>query len=649
MARTILEFDYNRNRGVKMTPLEVSFLTGDKNGHEFHIRLTDDDGDVDLSGAKVKGFLIPDDQGRDDDVTVPMEGSTQGNVAMLTLCEECYLKTGRFSLVIKAGNGDDLGTIFWATGSMLRSSTDTLYDSGKEVSLATLLAKIEAAEEKIPQIETTANAAKAEIESARGEYDTLDDRLTEIENSSGAHRYGILWDKSNAACMRLYDAEGMVANAYKGSYNANLVNDFDDRYPWSGRRVCNVDLDEYRRIKAADGDIRGAIIAWDGDADFALDGSNGFVGVYTPEFWVRQEETSDGVIVVVADQELPGYVHFPFTIGGRYFGSSDGNGGMTSKAGAVPLSANMEGTNYTLGTLHTLAKNGEMTLDDVYTWAADTILLAVEFATMNSQAAIGDGVSSLYRQNAADLPLAAGSGNSVIVPVACANVAIPGALIDFATSTGHAQTARRVVTAVNAYAADSNYKEIVFDGAPVTYTAATIVQIHGLTNTADAQVGSKSGYIGTNGKSHAYYRGRVAHANMFRYILGAYRQTGTGRMWYAKDREQAAAYDALNTDEHVDSGYSLPYKEDGTNAEGYVKSLGLVKKLPLFPFCTEVGGSSSNPVGDYCWHPAKTSGNTVAVCGGDANNGACCGRGFASWHYSSGHSGWHCAALPFLI
>lgn len=441
-----------------------------------------------------------------------------------------------------------------------------------------------------------------------------------------------------------------MANAHKGSYNASLVNDFDTRYPWSGRKLCNVDLDEYRRIKDAGGDIRDAIVAWEGDVDFTLDGSNGFVGVYTPEFWARQEETDTGVTVIVADQELPGYIHFPFSIGGRYFACSDGNGGITSKAGAYPLSSTMSDKNYSVGTLHSLATSGGMTLEDVYTWSADTILLAVEFATLNSQSAIGDGVSSLYRQDASDHPLEDGTANSVVVPVACANVAIPGAIIDFGTSTGHAQTARRVVTAVNTYSADSSYKEIVFDGDPVTYTTSTIVQIHGLTNTEDAQIGSASGYIGTNGKSHAYYRGRIAHANMFRYVLGAYRQKDTGHLWYAKDRAQAAAYDALDTTVHVDSGHALPYKEDGTTqSEGYVKGIGTVKKLPLFPFCTAVGGNSSNPIGDYCWHPAKTSGNTIAICGGGAGGGAYCGRFSAGWACSSGSSGWGCAALPFLI
>lgn len=204
--------------------------------------------------------------------------------------------------------------------------------------------------EKADNIDTEISSARASYTNLKERLDAQDDSIEALQNAALPHRYGILWDKVNAKCTRLYDAVGMTANAYKGTYNADLKNDFDDCYPWRDRILCNVDLDEYKRIHAAGGDIKDSIISWDGDVDFALDGSNGFVGVYTPEFWVRQEETSSGVEIIVADKELLGYIHFPSTIGGRYFACSDGDGGITSRAGTFPLSANLEGTSYTLGT-----------------------------------------------------------------------------------------------------------------------------------------------------------------------------------------------------------------------------------------------------------------------------------------------------------
>lgn len=124
MARTILEFEYNRNRGVKMTPLEVSFLTDDKNGHEFHVSIVDNHGDVDLSGCTAEGKFIADDQGREDDITIDLTGRVDGNVAILPLNEDCYKLTGRFTLTIKVKQGEDtLATVFWGTGNVLRSGS----------------------------------------------------------------------------------------------------------------------------------------------------------------------------------------------------------------------------------------------------------------------------------------------------------------------------------------------------------------------------------------------------------------------------------------------------------------------------------------------------------------------------------------------
>lgn len=167
----------------------------------------------------------------------------------------------------------------------------------------------------------------------------------------------------------------MTANAHKGSYNASLVNDFDSRYPWSDRKLCNVDLAEYKRLYEAGSDIEEAITAWEGDPDFSYTGSNGAVMVYTPEFWMHTEQTDDGVIVAVADQAVRGWIKVPRYIGGRYFASDDGNGSVTSVAGAIPLA------HTPMSTIHTKAKANKLTLDDIWTWTYDTVLLTVEFAT----------------------------------------------------------------------------------------------------------------------------------------------------------------------------------------------------------------------------------------------------------------------------
>lgn len=520
-------------------------------------------------------------------------------------------------------------------------ATGNLKDSGKKASdFAT------AAQGK------KADNAATEVANARASYANLNERLNAqndsieaLQNTALTHRYGILWDKTNAKCTRLYDAVGLSANAHKGTYNAALVNDFDSRYPWSQRKVCNVDLSVYKQIHEAGGNIDEAIVAWEGDPDFSYTGANGAVMVYTPEFWMNTEEKDNGWEVVIADKAIPGWIHVPRYIGGRYFACDDGNGGITSIAGVIPM------TNVTMKSIHDKATACGMTLDDIWTWTADSVLLAVEFATLDTQSAVGNGVSSVYREDASgDHPLVAETGaNRVIAPVALANVAIANSILDIGTSKAGSQIGKRIVTSVEAYSGNSNYKIIHFSGGPVDITTEHWLSIHGVINTTDAQIGSSSGYIGTNSKAHAYYRGRIAHAGLWRYVLGAYRQTGTGHMWIANGREDAAACDAINTATHIDTGFVLPYKADGTSqAEGYIKEMYFCKRLPLFPFVKAVGGTSANPVGDYCYHPARTAGNTVLIAGGYAGNGAFAGRFCGRWSSSSGNSYWSISALPFL-
>ena len=179
-------------------------------------------------------------------------------------------------------------------------------------------------------------------------------------------------------------------------------------------------------------------------------------------------------------------------------------------------------------------------------------------------------------------------------------------------------------------------------------TTEAFISIHGMVNTADEAIGSASGYIGRNRRAAAYYRGRVAHANAFRYVLGIYRQQNSGHIWIAHDREEADAYDALDTMVHIDTGFVLPYDETGANQQGYIKELYFHDQFPLFPFVKSIGGTSTNPVGDYLWHPAKTAENTILQAGGIAGIGSFCGRLFGSWSHASGNSWWHSAALPFL-
>lgn len=471
--------------------------------------------------------------------------------------------------------------------------------------------------------------------------------LRSLDPKNWARRYTIRWDKINSQCVRMDDAAGITTTVtnfkHSGSVNASYSNPFDSIYPWSGRKLCKVDRAAYALLPAGS-DIRKAVTLWEGDVGFTLDGTGDFDGVYTPPFYAKAVEDATYWYVTVSGSPFEGGKYFEATIGGRYLGSMDGASKITSIANGIPL------RNTRMDTMHTNLTGQELTCDDVFTWCADTLLMAVEFATLNSQTALGNGVDSLYRQSAETIGENASSGATLLkLPNAFVADCAPGAIIGIGTTNGAEDVAiTRFVSSANLDGEDPLYdthKGVTVLALTANVTTSHFVYVHGMYNAPDTDIGSMSGYLGTNGKSNAYYRGRVAHANFWRYCLGAYRQTGTGAIWVANSREEAAAADALNTGVHRDTGKVLP------ETSNYIASLHLDNLLPFAPFTATTGGSggSDNPVGDYTYVPTLATGNTILLLGGTADySGVFDGRFYGDWTLAASSSSGYIGVLPYL-
>lgn len=501
---------------------------------------------------------------------------------------------------------------------------------------------------------TATDAAIAEINNTIGSMaDLKTANRTELvaavneiydRQATAAKRYGLRWDKVNAKGTRLYDAAAITLDTtnfgHFSAVNASYSNPFDSLYPWRDRKLCNVDLAlYYSNYTAGNYDMLDAVIAWEGDPNFSLSGSAGvFVGVYTPGFWGKVNYTSVYNDYIVADMPIAGYTYFKPTIGARWHGVAEGTG-INSKVG-MPV------TSETMAAMHTRATTMALTLDDIWSYSATSLLASVEYATLNHQTAIGKGVDSVYVQSIRPYIEETDVTRVVMTDAQAANF-FAGVIIDIGTSDGGRQIANRIVTYVEDYPADPAYAIVNFDGAAINTLSAHYVSAHGVSNLATPEILSTSGYIGTNGKANAYYRGQVHHANLWRYCLGAYRQTGTSKIWTAVDPAGAAAVDALNTGVHRDTGLVLPTGADGIALSGYIGGLHQ-SDIPLAPFGSAVGGSSANPVGDYLYVPALATANTVLRVGGLADYGAASGRFSGSWNSSAGDSYWYVGALPFL-
>lgn len=460
----------------------------------------------------------------------------------------------------------------------------------------------------------------------------------------GVHRYGIRWSKTLKTATRIYDSAEITTDTtnfcHRGSINESLNNPFDNLYPWKYRRVVNTDLNAYSKYLAGSPEVttlESCILHEINDDGFVMDSQEIPVDVYTPEFWCSYKDHGTYIDLIVADGPLPGYLYFPETLGGRWFGRYN--------ASEVPLSiAGVPTVNVSISTLHSKLKSANMTCDDAWTWVVDTILQYVEYACLNTQTNVGNGDSSSYRQSG-EFCTADSSGTTISVPAAFAAAAVVGLQIDFGTSNGGNQTGRTYITGIN------TSDNTVTTADAVTVTTGTYISLHGMINeitSLQAGIGSDSGYIGKNGKSHAYYRGRVSHAGRWRYLLGLYRQGTTDTFWMAKSQDDADNSDALNTELHVSLGKGLPDAGNhSSGGGGYPKAMHFVEGLPFIALCSEIGGSSDAPYGDYCYWPASATGNTICIFGGGAHAGDFCGRSCFYWRDSSSSSYWNCAVLPF--
>ena len=458
--------------------------------------------------------------------------------------------------------------------------------------------------------------------------------------------YGARWNKTQAQMTRLYDAASLPTDitnfAHRGSVNPNYSNPFDSIYPWSGIRLCNIDLNLYANLAAGDS-ITKCVKAWEGDVDFSYEDENG-VWRYRPEFYGKSWEDETYRYFDVSEMAIGSYVHYPEAIVGRWHGRAVTlTVGEAEKTCLVP-SVGMPAKRIAMSTLHTYAKNYGATIDSIFSIDADVLLCIVEFATMNTQNAIGNGVSELYRQSS-DLIKEDATNSTTVKVLAAAGSAycIPGAIFDIGTSNGGDQVGSFVVVSATPNAVDAQYLDVTLNKA-VTVTAANYWSVHGLANAADEEIGSKSGYIGTNGKCNSYYRGIVLFGNMWFYTLGAYENYKDQHIWIANSDEEADNYDALNTSVHYDTGLVLP------GYSGYTKKLGMLSRSGLLSipvFCTGIGGDSGNPTGDYFYNGVYTD-NTVLLLGCSAHAGSYAGAFCGNWSYTASNSRWACEARPRL-
>lgn len=425
------------------------------------------------------------------------------------------------------------------------------------------------------------------------------------------HHYTAVWDQVNAKMTRENDAAWITTDttnfAHKGTVNPNYNNPFDNIYPWRGRKLCNISVPDYMALSEGES-LLNCVSAWEGQPGFSYDDQYG-VWVYTPEFWgkswIENRNGTDYWIFDIADRECPGYIYYRERIEGRWHGSVSNLSGigecLLPKKGLQSIDSPVN--------LHEYANNYNASLDNVFSLDAVKLLLLIEYATMDSQFAIGSGASGVsYNGN---LKVSNVNGNSVtVVSTQLIQPRLsPGVLIHFSdTTSSHPGNQYDIISVEHG---DSE-SILTFSTTP-DVSIGQYWSIWHLANTEDSEIGSKSGYIGVDGRSICYYRGEELFGNYYFYILGSYLAQTNNHFKISISEEDADSHDgndpvAIDTDiVSPDTGFIESF--------GRTPSISGILSSPIFPNSTGETASDANPVGDYFYHDSRP--NNVMNAGGN--------------------------------
>lgn len=490
----------------------------------------------------------------------------------------------------------------------------------------------EATEAAISNAKTATSEAQTAAANANTAAKNAQNALEELEGASVA-RYGVKFGgsaNSGATVQRLYNAFGLTANV--GTDTETATNDFDNIYPWSGRKRCCGYWDENGSF---------VVNAYEGEPGYITDGSNGEVWVETPLFYYKHTYGDDGSEeIVITSHPIGGFEPSPIHI------NTDGSLSQKAYTAAYPMavvdnkptsrsgvytpvmSLNSGMTNARLmGTKYTTTTTAEQYVKCLLMW--------VEFATRDIQTKM-KGCSALPYSKDHTATVAEDAANRIIISKNYASYYVLGQGIAIGTALGSANVANnRTVTSIEDY--DETNIAISFDGEPVNISVGNVVfAIAWKTGSCDNVLASSGSPVSnTSGKYTCIYRGEeTPFGNTFEWISDIlFKREGAGTtedpysydIYFLKDTTKYTS--GTITEDYTKLNFQLP------TADGYVKKLGFDSRFPWLRIPCEVGASSSTYYTDYYYRPAYAV--TAASVGGVWYNGTYTGPCY-----------WHCYNAP---
>lgn len=155
-VQNMLKYTADLSQGVTLTPLRMAFVRGEAQAHMFIITAYENNQKVDLTGAKVNGYMM-----RSDQTTLTFEGSVANGNAVISLPGAAYSVTGRFRLAIQATVNGMTTTLFYGEGAVSPSTTDVI-----AIPEEILMPSLENIEAQVEEMVAATAAAKAAAQGA---------------------------------------------------------------------------------------------------------------------------------------------------------------------------------------------------------------------------------------------------------------------------------------------------------------------------------------------------------------------------------------------------------------------------------------------------------------------------------------------------
>lgn len=459
-------------------------------------------------------------------------------------------------------------------------------------------------------------------------------RYRSLIGINSAPQYGVRWaGTSSTACERLGDAVGLTANAHKGS-TQSVRNDFDNIYPWSDIKTCNIDAD-------------GNVLAYLGEPSFARDGTNGDVMVEIPKFYYRRIKTGTAEEFWICASKLPGYELHPLFIDngkevGKVFHSVYNASSYTdetdNKVKLQSITGVQPRVRTTRAAFRTYARNKGAVwgIEDISCINALQLLYLVEYANTNSQSALGSGAANLYYTANHKALEETTNGNTITISSAYKNIYKLGQRIEIGTVLGgwnNKTVTPRTITNITTNE-EAGQTTITFGGDPINIAVGDMMwNVAPLNGSCDALNGKSGWLAGENNYADVNYRGIEGfHAKLHRSIDGV----------NIKDR---VVYYANSIADYADGVYDGKYRAVGySNAEanGYVSAFGYDEKAPWVMFPSEANGSVSTFVPDaYYQNTRERQLLFGGTCSYGSGAGAFCFNCSSNPSYSDLYSGAH--------